>query len=176
MNSAIEALPETAYGSSTALSEYFSSSAGLSLAHVDLAHRPAGEAPLADLLVAEQDDVVVARVVGDPVVERADRVASAFEHLQEDVRVAQKHSTPVTPTLGVVRLERFRIALRHRLDRLAARLAYISRTSMRPPQTFLVSSDRNSRRRFASFRNAPRMTLLVIIDSSSLTPRQCMQK
>ena len=40
----------------------------------------------------------------------------------------------------------------------------------------LLNRERNSRRRLGFFRKAPRMTLLVIIDWSSFTPRQCMQK
>ena len=43
-------------------------------------------------------------------------------------------------------------------------------------QVLRGSSDRNSRRRLASFRKAPRITLLTIAVSVSLTPRQCMQK
>ena len=53
-------------------------------------------------------------------------------------------------------------------------------SSALPPRTFgqvfLERSERNSRRRPEFLRNAPCITLFVVIDSSSLTPRQCMQK
>ena len=39
-----------------------------------------------------------------------------------------------------------------------------------------LMSERNSRRNAPSLRNTPRMTLLVILDALSFTPRQCMQK
>ena len=39
-----------------------------------------------------------------------------------------------------------------------------------------LMSDRNSRRNAPSLRNTPRITLLVIFDALSFTPRQCMQK
>ena len=43
-----------------------------------------------------------------------------------------------------------------------------------PPRS--LNSDKNSARRFGSFRKDPRITLLIIFESLSLTPRHCMQK
>ena len=54
--------------------------------------------------------------------------------------------------------------------------AFLKDANLRREFLSLLSKDRNSRRRWGSFRKAPRITLLVIMDSSSLTPRQCMQK
>ena len=88
-----------------------------------------------------------------------------------------QHSTPVTPSFGLLAFDCLKITASASASTvLAARLAYNKRTSMMVRASYLLHSrDRNSRRRVGSFRKAPRITLLVIIDSSSLTPRQCMQ-
>nr|GEU28581.1 hypothetical protein [Tanacetum cinerariifolium] len=76
--------------------------AGIELVQVDLAHGPAGVAPLADFLVVQQHHVGMARVAQDFRVQRVDLVAAAFEHLQvQAVAVAQHTGDPVFGVPGV---------------------------------------------------------------------------
>ena len=62
------------------------------LVEVHLAHRPVAEAPLADLLEAQDAHVLVAAIAHDRVVELADLVASTLQHLDERVLAVAQHA------------------------------------------------------------------------------------
>ena len=84
-SSAIVAWPEQSNGLNGGSLAVLEQQRRIDLGEVDLAHGPAAEPPLADLLEAQDAHVLVAVVAHDRVVELADFVTAALEHLDEQV-------------------------------------------------------------------------------------------
>jgi hypothetical protein len=89
-SSASDTLPETGVRIELGLFGILQQDRGVELRQVDLAHRPAAEAALGDFLVVQQHHVLVACILLDVAVEVADRVAPAFDRLQEDAGAIAK--------------------------------------------------------------------------------------
>jgi hypothetical protein len=107
-------------------------------------------------------------------IQLADRHAPAFYGLQEDAATIAKDAGDAAGGIGVARLGQDGF---NRFGRGVYSPAGIKEANEHGAglQFFWGINDRNSRRRFGSFRNTPRMTELIILLSMSLTPRQAMQ-
>src|SRR4030095_12504518 len=124
-------------------------------------------------LVVQQHHVLVARIPLDVAIELADRGPPALDGLQEHAPAVAEDARDAAGDVVRPRLRD------DGLDRVVAGIdgaAGVEKADEHGVQRLRGRRERNSRRRFGSLRNTPRITELILLLSIFLTPRHCRQR